>query len=122
MKLSGFCLLYTPNINVVLKTSNALIYLLHSKTDSKGDVGGQKFVLNKRWWKIRSPKLHCTLAYIKMWYVKKNCVFLHTETLAINNNSKKRMNVEALKTSYIQNQFLINFQNTAHHVHKIQNT
>jgi hypothetical protein len=41
MKLSGFCLLYTQNINVVLQTSNALIHLLHSKTDSKGDMGGQ---------------------------------------------------------------------------------
>ena len=47
MKQSGFCLLYTPNINVVLQTSNALIYLLHSKTDSKDEVGEQKFVLNK---------------------------------------------------------------------------
>jgi len=50
-----------------------------------GDVGGQKCVLNKRWWKIHSPKLHCTLAYIKTWYVQKNCVFLHTVTLTTNN-------------------------------------
>jgi hypothetical protein len=39
-KLNAFRMFYTPNINVVLQTSTALIYLLHSQTDSKGDVGG----------------------------------------------------------------------------------
>jgi len=89
MKLNGFCLWYTPNINVILQTSNALIYLLDSTKDSKGDVGGQKFVLNKRRWKIHSPKLHYTLTYIKMRCVQKSCIFLHIVTLTTNNNNKK---------------------------------
>jgi len=71
MKLSGFCLLYTPNINVVLQTSNALIYLLHFQTD----VGGQKVCVKQAMVEntFTQSALHISL-YKNVVCAKKLCI------------------------------------------------
>jgi hypothetical protein len=75
MKLCGFYLLYTPNINVVLQTSNALIYLLHFQTDSKGDVGGQKVCVRQAMVEntFTQTALHISL-YKNVVCAKKLCI------------------------------------------------